>query len=105
MQNLKERIRDFRIRKDTEHTQIRSRQRCIPPKEIDRIVRECDVIEEDLDCGSFLLWGKLDNERVIHIPIYPDFATGMIWVLTSYYPDDENFTAESDYRERKKYKK
>jgi len=104
MKKFKEEIKDFKIRYQKEHGELRWRERSIPPDEIEEIVREWEVIESYPD-GRFLLWGRLDNNRFVHVPCYPDSQTKIIWVETSYYPYDKEFTSESDYRERKIKKK
>ncbi len=104
MNHFKEKNKEFIIRFQRGHGELRWRERSIPPDEIEEIVRQWDVIEDTKD-GRYLLWGELENSRFVHIPCEPDFKTKIIWVRTSYYPDDENFTAESNYRERKIIKK
>ncbi len=104
MKNLKEKIQEFAIRFQRGHSEVRWRERCIPPDEIEKIVYDFDVIETE-DDGTYLLWGILDDKRMVHIWCYLDFQTKTIWVLTEYIPDDDHFTAESNYRERVKYKK
>ncbi len=100
MNNLREKVKEFAIRFQRGHGELRWRERSIPPDEIEDIVRQWDVIDDTKD-GRYLLWGELDNKRIIHIPCFLDMQTKIIWVLTVYYPDDENFTMESNYRVRK----
>ncbi|HUT82594.1 MAG TPA: hypothetical protein VMZ29_15465 [Candidatus Bathyarchaeia archaeon] len=104
MKNIKEKIKGYTIRFDEDHTMIRYIQRCIPPDELQTIIQQWDIIETDVD-GSYLLWGILEDKRIVHISCYPDFETKTIWVKTEYIPDDKYFTAESNYRERVRYKK
>jgi len=82
------------------HTNLRYRERSVPPSEIRDVVRKWDVIEEDED-GEVLLWGEIDNYRFLHVKCFePDHLTKTIWVKTAYYPRDEKLSTESNYRKR-----
>jgi hypothetical protein len=97
-------INEYTIRLE-DHAKIRCRERSIPPEEVKQVIRQWDVIEE-CDDGEVLLWGQIDNYRIIHVPCRePNHILKIIWAKTTYYPDDESsFSSESNYREKVKKK-
>lgn len=101
MKEIKNKIRQFSIN-IKEHGEVRWRERCISPFDIERIVYEWNIIEEYSD-GVVILWGKTDNSRIIHVVCEINEFAKIIDVITTY-PPDERFTPESNYRERRKNK-
>ena len=84
----------------TYHVSERIRKRGITSKDIINAIMSGEIIEDypdDYPYPSALVFGYSIDERIIHV--VAGVGNGMLWIITSYFPNEEKW--ESDLKTRK----
>jgi hypothetical protein len=85
------------------HCVLRMNERKIRADEIRNTLTNGEIIEaypDDRPLQSYLVLGTTEKERPIHAVVAADMADRMLWVITVYIPDPDEW--DSEFRRRKK---
>lgn len=83
----------------SDHAAMRFRQRGLKVKDIRCAVKNGEIIEqypEDFPFPSCLVFGKAEDEKIIHV-VMSDEGT-MSRIVTAYYPDPDKWDAQFKVR-------
>lgn len=95
-------VRENRIRW-TAHALNRLIQRDISINGVKKVLIEGEVIEQyegDYPYPSCLVYGKNENNKVIHVVC--GYDGNELWIITAYYPDELTWNSDLKLRRRKK---
>lgn len=85
------------------HSLLRMYERKIHADEVKIVLEHGEIIEQypaDHPLPSYLIWGHLSKNKIIHVVVALDVVDQMLWVITVYVPDPDEWA--DDYKRRRR---